>query len=109
MSTSPDDRLGELSPPERDFALRRMPVESFRDAGRDAFGMPVKTLAEAYAEANVVPAADPPLNLSRFQRHEIDARISDARLLSRDLRQAGLDGHADRLLQVIESIREALK
>ena len=41
MSTNPDDGLG-LSPAERDFALRRMPVND--------------PLVEAYHAANVVPA-----------------------------------------------------
>lgn len=53
MSANPDE-AGALSPAERDFALRRMPVETFREAGRDAFGMP-QSLAEAYHAANVAP------------------------------------------------------
>lgn len=94
MSMYPDDGLG-LSPAERDFALRRMPVND--------------PLVEAYHAANVVPDAAPPLTLSKFKRHEIEARASNLRLLARDLDAVGLADCAGRVRRVADEIREALK
>lgn len=96
MSTSPDE-AGALSPAERDFLQRRMPVE---------------TLAESYRVACDAAPMPPPANkpaLPPFQKHEIEAGLWEARDLSRRLRRFGFVEQADQLFQVIESIREALK
>lgn len=94
MSTNHDDRLGELSGPERDFALRRMPVDS---------------LAEAYKAANV-----PPPDLGAPLRQYVDRRaIRDAvlelRLLAKSLRRAGNESYATEIFRLSDEIREALK
>ncbi len=93
MSASADD-LAALSPAERDFALRRMPVDP---------------LAESYRAANV-----PPANLGAPVREPVDRRaIRDAvielRLLAASLRRGGNESHAVELFRIANEIREALK
>lgn len=94
MSASPDDRLGELSPPERDFALRRMPVQ---------------TLAESYREACEAPVNTPPATPSRLAKSKIDRLRFEMGCGSVWLRAAGLDSQADDVLRLAAEIGEALK
>lgn len=93
MSTNPDDRLGELSPPERDFALRRMPVQ---------------TLAEAYVEACVVPAPVGEVEI-RDSKSVIRDAVIELRMLGLSLRRGGNEAHAVELFRIVDDIREALK
>lgn len=111
MSTNPDE-AGALSPAERDFALRRMPVETFREAGRDAFGMPVQTLAEAYVEANR-PTTEPAaliewdvMHGALMELHSVAYRFF---LLKRRAPGSPFAEAADELFALEKKLREALK
>ena len=94
MSTNPDEG-GALSPAERDFALRRMPVND--------------PLVEAYHAANVVP---PDLGAPLPAQLNLDAARSavfELRAVAASLRRWGLEAHAVDLFRIANEIREAVK
>ena len=88
------DNLAALSPAERDFALRRMPVE---------------TLAESYRAANVTPP-DLGAPLRQFvDRRAIRDAVIELRLLAKCMRRAGHESYAAEMFRLSNEIREALK
>lgn len=93
MSTNTDE-VGALSPAERDFALRRMPVND--------------PLAEAYHAANVVPAPVGEVEI-RDSKSVIRDAVIELRMLGLSLRRGGNESHAVELFRIVDEIREALK
>ncbi len=107
MSTSQDeraiadgrhDRLGELSPPERDFLARRMPVEPVNCPPLDAFRVDVPP-----------PAPPAPTTPSKFAKSKVDKLRFEMGVGSVWLRAAGLDSLADDVLRLAKEIGGALK
>lgn len=94
MSTNPDDRLGELSPPERDFLQRRMPVQ---------------TLAESYREACEAPVDTPTASPSRLAKAKIDRLRTEMDAGCVWLFAAGLESLAVDVARLSDEIEKALK
>lgn len=92
MSTNPDE-AGALSPAERDFALRRMPVE---------------TLAESYRAANVEPA-DLGAPVTAVDRAALLQAVDELRAFAARLHGAAQWENALHIRAIERAIREALK